>query len=189
MYRLREIERDDIIEINRWRNDPEIISYLGAPFRYINREVDEKWFDGYMTSRNNSVRCVITDETNSCLGLVSLTNINYLNRTAEFHIQIGDNTHYGKGMGTFAVMEMLNHAFNNLNLHRVELGVLADNYRAIHLYEKCGFMKEGCKHSAIYKNGEYKDLLMYAILRENSIESGGVNSFVYMLSPLHEVAA
>lgn len=170
MYRLRELERKDLDEINRWRNDPTVISYLGAPFRYINKEVDEKWFDSYMANRGNTVRCVITDDTDLCLGLVSLTNINYQNRTAEFHIQIGDSKQQGKGMGSFAVAEMLNHAFYNMNLHRVELGVLADNSRAIHLYEKCGFVKEGCKRSAIFKNGGYTDLLLYAILREEKSE-------------------
>ena len=45
MYRLRELERKDIPTINRWRNNPELVALLGAPFRYINSEVDEKWFD------------------------------------------------------------------------------------------------------------------------------------------------
>lgn len=40
---------------------------------------------------------------------------------------------------------MLNHAFNNLNLQRVELSVLEYNKVAIHLYEKSGFKYEGRK--------------------------------------------
>ena len=59
MYRLRELERKDLLEIYNWRNDVAVINYLGAPFRYINLEVDEKWFDSYMCSRNNCVRCAI----------------------------------------------------------------------------------------------------------------------------------
>ena len=166
MYRLRELERKDLEIINRWRNDPEIVSCLGAPFRYINSEVDEKWFDGYMSNRTNTVRCTITDETDRCLGLVSLTGIDYLNRCAELNIQIGEKQNHGKGMGTFAVKAMLEHAFLNLNLHRVELSVLEDNARAIHTYEKCGFQREGCKRAAVYKGGVYKNMLYYAVLRE-----------------------
>ena len=41
MYKLRELERKDLIIINSWRNDYELIEQLGAPFRYINLEVDQ----------------------------------------------------------------------------------------------------------------------------------------------------
>lgn len=44
MYKLRELERKDLTIINSWRNDYELIEQLGAPFRYINLEVDQKWF-------------------------------------------------------------------------------------------------------------------------------------------------
>ena len=47
MYKLRELERKDLTTINVWRNDPELISYLGAAFRYINLDVDIKWFENY----------------------------------------------------------------------------------------------------------------------------------------------
>ena len=167
MYRLREIEQKDLKEINIWRNDPELISMLGAPFRFINIDVDEKWFDNYMMNRSNQVRCAIV--TNACdkiLGLVSLLSINHMNQSAEFHIMIGSKDNQGKGMGTFAVQEMLKHAFYNLNLYRVELSVLADNTSAQHLYEKCGFVKEGIKRKAKYKDGKFVDMYLYSILRE-----------------------
>ena len=40
MYRLRELERKDISTINKWRNNEDIISNLGAPFRYINQDIE-----------------------------------------------------------------------------------------------------------------------------------------------------
>ena len=166
MYRLRELERKDLAEINKWRNDPELISELGAPFRYININVDEKWFDSYMSSRNTAVRCAIVSEDDVILGLVSLVSIDNLNRSAEFHIMIGSKENQGKGIGTFAVKEMLNHAFNDLNLHRVYLTALETNQRAQHLYEKMGFVTEGKKRASNYKNGKYYDMNMYSILED-----------------------
>ena len=165
MYRLRELERKDISKINEWRNNEDIISNLGAPFRYINQDIDNKWFDSYLTNRNNCVRCSIVDEEDFILGLVSLTNIDYTNLSCVFHIMIGENNQ-NKGAGTFAVREMLKHAFFNMNMHRVELTVLETNDRAIHLYEKCGFTKEGTKRRSTYKNGEYVNMHLYSILRE-----------------------
>ena len=166
MFRLRELERKDLPEINKWRNDPELISFLGAPYRYINLVVDEKWFDSYMANRNSTVRCaIVSDDSDTILGLISLTDINYLNQSATLHIMIGKSDNQEKGIGTFAVKEMVSHAFYNMNLQRVELDVLTDNERAIHLYEKVGFVREGTKRKAVYKNGEFKDMLIYGILK------------------------
>lgn len=176
MFHLRELERKDLSVINKWRNDAELIALLGAPFRYINLDVDVKWYESYMGNRSNAVRCAITEDgSDNILGLVSLVSINYMNQSAEFHIMIGNTQNQGRGLGTFAVNTMLSHAFNNMNLQRVELTVLEDNARAKHLYEKCGFIYEGRKRKAKYKNGKFVDMLMYSILKSEFL-MGGVTS-------------
>lgn len=171
MFRLRELNRSDIEEINKWRNNNELIDFLGAPFRYINLDVDNDWYDSYMKNRNTTVRCAIVSEENEnkILGLVSLTNINYLNQSAIFHIMIGNEEYQGKGIGTFATKEILNHAFKNLNINRIELSVIESNIRAIKLYEKVGFIREGTKRKSIFKNGEFIDVVMMSVLRDEYI--------------------
>lgn len=167
MFKLRELENRDLAVINSWRNDPELISNLAAPYRYINLRVDEEWFENYMRLRSRNVRCAIVDDKDEVLyGLISLTNIDQFNQCAELHLMIGDTENRGKGIGTFAVKEMLHHAFYNLNLHRIELEALETNAASCGLYEKCGFQKEGVKRKAVFKNGEYLDMYLYSILRE-----------------------
>lgn len=165
MYKLRELEKKDIPIINKWRNDKELIDCLGAPFRFINSEVDEEWFSQYMSNRKNTIRCSIVDEEDIIMGLVSLTDINAINQSAVLHIMIGDAENQNKGIGSFAISEMVHHAFDNLNIRRIELSVLAENKRAQHAYEKNGFIYEGTKREAVYKNGRFVDLLFYAVLK------------------------
>ena len=167
MYRLRELEKRDLEKINAWRNDPALITLLGAPFRYINLDVDIRWYENYMNNRGNTVRCaVVNEDDDEIIGLVSLTSIDYINQSAEFHIMIGERKNQGKGAGTFAVQAMLDHAFQNMNLQRVELTVLESNERAKHLYEKCGFICECRRRRAIFKIGQFMDVLEYGILRQ-----------------------
>lgn len=166
MYRLRELERRDLAEINKWRNDPELIRFLGAPFRYINYEVDVQWFENYMKNRDNAVRCAIAGDDDVIIGLVSLVPVNTFNQSAVLHIMIGSSENHNRGCGTFAVNEILKHAFMNMNLNRVELSVLEDNSRARHVYEKAGFIQEGIKRNAVFKGGRFVNMVMYAILRE-----------------------
>lgn len=98
MYRLRELERRDLETINNWRNDPDLIAQLGAPFRYINLDVDVRWFENYMSNRSGTVRCaIVEDGKEEILGLVSLTDIDSLNQSAVLHIMIGERKKSGHG--------------------------------------------------------------------------------------------
>ncbi|MBR6665860.1 MAG: GNAT family N-acetyltransferase [Lachnospiraceae bacterium] len=171
MYLLRELERKDLEDINRWRNDQKLIEQLGAPFRYINLDVDIMWYENYLANRSNNVRCTIVDEKDSFIGLVSLTGIDYLNQSAELHIMICDNKNQGNGAGTFAINAMLKHAFNNLNMQRIELTVLESNHRAQECYKKVGFKQEGVLRNACYKNGKFVNVYIFSILKEEFCET------------------
>ena len=79
---------------------------------------------------------------------------------------IGEKDCRGKGVGTFAIASMVNHAFSNLNLRRIQLEVLDSNEVAKNLYKKIGFVEEGRKRKAVYKNGKYVDEIVMGLLRE-----------------------
>jgi RimJ/RimL family protein N-acetyltransferase len=163
---INEITRNDIPTINRWRHDREIIDYLGAPFRFINVETDENWFESYMKNRHVQVRCgIYLGSESKLVGVVYLTDIDVLNRNAELSILLGDKTKLNKGIGSIAVKHMLRHAFGDLNLERVYLRVLEKNRRAIAFYKKVGFVLEGTLRKVIYKNSKYHNMLMMSILR------------------------
>ena len=174
MVYLRELTGSDIPIINKWRQNQELVGMLGGPFRYVNLETDEKWFQAYMNNRNSQVRCCICDkESSSVLGVVYLLNIDQIIRSAEFAIMIGSKQDQNKGVGTKATQLMLSHGFNNLNLNRVYLEVLENNHAAVSVYEKCGFTQEGRLREAAYKNGSYCDLLVMSILRKEFIDGSG----------------
>ena len=68
-------------------------------------------------------------------------NIEFFNRTfdaAEWGIVITTKMQ-NKGYGKEALMRSVEYGFNELGLKRIFLSVYADNPRAVHVYEKCGF--------------------------------------------------
>lgn len=166
MVGLRELSKRDIPTINKWRNDPQLISCLGAPFRYINEDVDYSWYESYMSNRNRAVRCAIVNDEDNILGIVSLTNVDFINQSAELSVMIGEDGDRNKGIGSFAVRTMVEHGFYNMNLHRIYLTALENNKRACHVYEKVGFKKEGLLRDATFKNGVYMNMYHYSIIRE-----------------------
>ena len=163
---LREISADELVQINKWRNDQEVISHLGNGFRYINVEVDNIWFEEYLRTRDKNVRLSIyIDEVH--VGLIQLLGIDQINRSCEFSIQISNKDFRGRGIGLLASRMLLSHFFNDLNLNRIWLTVRASNSRGLSLYSKLGFLVEGRLREAIVKNGEYVDLILMSITRRD----------------------
>lgn len=73
----------------------------------------------------------------------------------------------GRGVGGRLLATLLEVADGYLGLTRVELTVMADNPRAIALYERHGFAHEGRKRNAILRADGYVDLLVMARVREH----------------------
>lgn len=62
--------------------------------------------------------------------------------------------------------QLLDYAFNQRNLHRIEAIVLDDNIGSQKLHEKLGYKKEGLLRQSVYKDGLYKNQIVYALLKE-----------------------
>lgn len=167
MLFLRELGRADMPAVNGWRADRDQVRCLGAPFRYVGAEVDERWFDAYLECRSSTVRCVVADTEDSevVLGLVTLAGIDWVHRSCVFHIQVAPESQ-GCGVGRFALEEMLLHAFDDLGMNRVGLHVLASNVRARALYRDAGFVEEGVVRQAVYKEGCFVDMIAMGLLSE-----------------------
>jgi RimJ/RimL family protein N-acetyltransferase len=60
---------------------------------------------------------------------------------------------------------LLRHGFETLNLNRIFLRVYSHNPRAIHVYQKVGFVEEGILRQAHFHNGDYKDVHIMSVLR------------------------
>ncbi len=167
---LREIESSDLEKINLWRNNKAIVDLLGNNFRFISLEVDKIWFENYIKNRKSNVRLAILFK-GAFVGMVNLTDIHEINQSAEFSIIIGEEKFHSKGIGYFASKEILKHGFNNLNLNRIFLEVVDYNTRAIFLYKKLGFVQEGKKRKAIYKNGTFCDITIMSLLKSEFLQN------------------
>lgn len=72
-----------------------------------------------------------------------------------------------RGYMTEAVKAALEFCFTQLGLHRVEAACIPDNVASRGLLEKIGFRMEGEASAYLKINGDWRDHLLYAILRED----------------------
>ncbi|MEI7844208.1 MAG: GNAT family protein [Chloroflexota bacterium] len=166
--RLRAVEQSDVPRFVEWLNDPEVIAGLLIYLPMASWE-ETSWFEALATrpaeERPLAVDARMPDGTWTHIGSIGLHQIKSTNRSAEFGIFIGEKTFWNNGYGSEATQLALKHGFETLNLNRISLQVFETNSRAIHVYEKIGFILEGKLRQEIYRNGHYIDTLIMSILR------------------------
>lgn len=165
--RLRAVERDDLPLFVEWLNDPEVTQgltiYLPLSFAH-----EEKWFDNMLNrpmDEHPMVIEVLQGDGWRPIGNCGFHNLDWRCKSAEVGIFIGEKSMWNQGFGTEAMRLLLKHGFETLNLNRIALDVYDTNTRAIHSYEKAGFQLEGRKRQAMFKAGQYVDILFMSILR------------------------
>jgi RimJ/RimL family protein N-acetyltransferase len=104
-------------------------------------------------------------EDDALVGTVGLYDIEWANRTAWIGVGIGARENWGKGYGGEAMRLVIGYAFDELNLHRLQLTAIDYNPRALAMYEKLGFAREGAYREFIERDGARHDLLLYGLLR------------------------
>jgi ribosomal-protein-serine acetyltransferase len=72
----------------------------------------------------------------------------------------------GKGIVTAACKALVDHLFEELHMHRVEIRAAPDNYKSRAIAIRLGFAEEGVAREAQLRNGCWYDLVMYSMLRD-----------------------
>lgn len=98
------------------------------------------------------------------VGEVVLNEIDEDNASANIRIAIWEPDARGKAYGTEAMRLLTGFGFEQVGLHRIELGVYAFNPRAIRAYEKVGYKLEGTRREALWWNGDWIDSHTMAML-------------------------
>lgn len=163
--RLRALRKEDLPTLHRWYQDPQTVRSLGGNFRYRTEAEAVDYMGRWLVSSDREVRLAIEHGPDGRLvGMVSLQEIDALNRSASFHLLLGEAAARGKGLGVLATRAMLRHGFADLGLLRIGLQVLDDNHAARAVYDKSGFVVEGELREAVFKDGKRHGLVLMSIL-------------------------
>lgn len=72
--------------------------------------------------------------------------------------------HLGRGYGTDAMRVIVDYAFREVGLHRVQLEVAPYNLARLRAYEKAGFVEEVRRRSSVFHDGRWYDEVLMSIL-------------------------
>ena len=100
------------------------------------------------------------------IGQVSLSAVQYgAARTASIGYWI-DRNHAGFGLMPEACALVVDHCFDDLQLHRLEINVRPENAPSLRVVEKLGFRDEGVRRAYLHIDGAWRDHRTFALNRE-----------------------
>lgn len=169
---LRNIERSDL-ESNwyKWFNDSSVtkLMYKGVfPNTY---EKQLEFFEHIVNSTNMIQLAIIHNSTKTFIGVVSISKIDWVTRSGEIAIVLGEKEYRRKNNGLEAMALMMYHGFSKMNLNRIWAGQHTGLMRWKETLEKylC-FKTEGTLRQAIFSEGEYHDVIIIGALAQEFID-------------------
>lgn len=163
---LRKFRVSDAKDVYEWAGDEKVAETINfemhkdvAESKQITKEIlmqPDNW-------------AIILKDSNKCIGSIGLIQDKDNHKT-----QIGyslNRLYWNKGYVTEALQEIIDYCFNSLKLNRVEAIHYTNNPASGRVMEKAGLKREGKMKQYIYVKGEYKDCIMYGLVREDYKES------------------
>jgi [ribosomal protein S5]-alanine N-acetyltransferase len=166
---LRAVEADDVALYHRWINDEEsnVTRGLYLPTSHVACEA----FVGDLMKQSSEKISFSIAVKNKSIGFIFLRNVCHRSRRAEVSLYIGEKLQWKKGYGSDALAALIRFAFYDLNLHRLWLECDPRHERIVRAYEKLGFKREGTLKESYFRDGEFRDTLILALLKSEWIFS------------------
>jgi len=163
--RLAALTRDDLATVVRWQKNSRFLRLFDARPAYPKTlPALTEWLDERHKAKDGFVFAVRLLDEDKLIGYVELDGILWAHRTGWISIAIGDDVYWGQGYGSEAMRLLLRFAFDELNLYRVQLTVFDYNERAIAMYERLGFRREGTLRAFMQRDGQRYDMHQYGLL-------------------------
>jgi len=166
---IRRAERDDLDTVVRWMECPDFQYFLyGDPARSP-RQVRDKIVAMLGRAVGHTmpggIYLMIDSREYGPVGLLSLQNISWRNRSCSIDLYIGQEHLRNRMVSASAICLALEYCFCELNLHRVSAYIYSFNTASWRMFEKSGAKRELTLKDHIVRDGQSYDLYAYGLLR------------------------
>jgi RimJ/RimL family protein N-acetyltransferase len=158
LVNLRIMEKEDLQLYVKWVNDP---SFFGEynPLEQTKKVEMEKDYDTAVSERK---RFLVEKKDGTKIDVVGVFPVGDLWEIGYSLIP----SERGKGYGTEAVTIFVDYLFLSRDLVRIQAHADLRNIASQKILEKVGFKREGIVRKSMFIHGEWRDLLLHSILRE-----------------------
>lgn len=163
---LRQMTPADVNDLLRHFGNPEVVRFIDAqPIKTLDQANEWLRWMGSFFSASDGLRWGVERKTTG--EFIGSAGLHSWNREANY-AEIGyDLTppHWGQGYATEVAQAIIEFAWEQMKLNRIEADVVSGNIASIRVLEKLGFRREGILRQRMRKGGNYYDVLLYGLLR------------------------
>jgi RimJ/RimL family protein N-acetyltransferase len=172
LVRLRPVEKPELPELMRIHTDPDVpgeFQWFG--FRVAKaHELERRWAEDGLVGAGSSTLAIGLDE-GRCAGVVSWRPVG---ETGNLEIGICVfPEHRGRGIGTEAQRQLVDYLFATTPVHRLQAGTEVDNVAEQRALERVGFSCEGVLRGYGFRDGKWRDGVIYGLLRDDPRDPSG----------------
>ena len=164
--RLRWLEERDVNALYQIFADPAVTRYWSTPplpdsaaAQALLQEIHDYFKGGGLFQWG-----IALADTDRVVGTVTLAHIEREHCRAEVGFALAASA-WGQGYAAEAVARLVEHAFSDLEFHRLEANVDPRNAPSLRLLERLGFTREGLLRERYHVAGEVQDSLIMGLLR------------------------
>jgi len=147
-----------------WLNDPEVNKYLTVGKLPVSERELTDFVSGFEGSTTSVAFAIVGRESDLHVGNVTLNKIEWISRSADIGLMIGDPDVRGLGYQTDVLELLVPYAFRNLNLRRLYAGVLESMTEYLEAVRALGFVEEGKWRQHSLVGDVYEDEIWHGLL-------------------------
>ncbi len=159
---LRRATRGDVPEIRRLVTHPEVEPFLSVIRATDDEELAAEIDRGVAEPQAFGVLLILLEDTT--VGVVNFERVNRRSRIVRVGGLAVDPAFAGRGVGLAAVEALTELLVVELGFHRIEAETYGYNTRAQALFERAGFIREGVRRQAYWRNDEWVDGVCFGLV-------------------------
>ena len=161
---LRSLEVDDLEILKKWRNN-KVNRIHTREFRLLNMINQKHWFNSI--HKDNPPKFImfgVTDKQKKLIGVCGLTYVDWKNRHCEISIIIFKKNWQKLKHAKDTVLLLTDHAFGELNMHRLWVEIFDTSPENIEFFESMNFVKEGILRDKLWRDRKWHNAFIYSKL-------------------------
>jgi RimJ/RimL family protein N-acetyltransferase len=166
--KLRPIELSDLPVIKSWRNDTSLMRYF-REYRFFSDTQKEDWYNK-MIKDDRFEFFIIECKYGKPIGIAGITYIDWVNRHADVHFYIGDESQWIDDIYSDEAFEIiLKYGFNNLNLNKLWAEIYEIDNKKLDFFQRKGFLIDANLREHYFYNGKYYTSHILSLLRNEKM--------------------
>ena len=155
-------EKDIRKEYVEWFADEDVIRFSDNQYRKFTLHNVKDYVKNCLSDSNIDLLGIFDNKKH--IGNILITGLDSAHKRAEISYVVGNKSYWGRGVGTFAVNEIIYKAKNDYKLNKLFAGIAEGNIGSIKVLEKNGFSLEGTRINHLYYGGKYYNKINYGLL-------------------------